>query len=327
MTALTASLLVIGGLAALAAGGELLVRGAVNLARLAGLTPAVIGLTVVAIGTSLPELTVSVIAAREGRPDLSVGNVVGSNIFNIAGVLGIAALLAPLEVIGSAVRREWPMMFVASVGFPIVAWDGTISRAEGAVALVGLIAFLAYSVRIARREVAGSEEEQFTAAVARRGGALATLRSVVRPVAFVVAGLLALIWGGDTLVAGASALARLWGMSERVIGLTIVAVGTGTPELATTAAAVLRRHADVAVANMVGSSIFNLLGILGFAAVLTPITISPALLGSDVWWMIGTAAVLFPVMRSGFRITRREGMLLLALYGVYLVLLLRAPDA
>jgi cation:H+ antiporter len=327
MTVLTAIALLFVGLFLLAGGGEALVRAATTLAKIAGVTPAVIGLTVVAIGTSLPELVVSVLAAIEKQPDIAIGNVVGSNIFNIAAALGITALVFPLPVHGNAVRLEWPVMFLASLGCVIAARDGLIDRLEGGIALVALVLFVSYTVRIAKRDVTAAEAREIREHVEDRdlddppGRSRARL---VMPLVVLLGGVVALVIGGRLLVDGAVALARFAGMTERQIALTIVAGGTGAPELATSLVAAFRRRTDVAVANMIGSNIFNLLGILGVAAVVTPIPVSAAIIQSDVWWMVVTALLALPLLWSGRVLSRFEGALLTTAYVSYVVLLLRS---
>jgi cation:H+ antiporter len=318
--------LVILGLLLLAGGGEALVRAATTIAEVAGLTPAVIGLTVVAIGTSLPELVVSVLAALRGEPDLAVGNVVGSNIFNVAATLGLTAMIIPLPVHGSAVRLEWPVMFAASLMTLVVARDGLLDRIEGGVLVVALVLFIAYAVRLAKRDVGTAEAGQLAAAVEARdidrpdgAGRRPSLPIALAVLAISIA---ALMGGGHFLVDGAVRLARLAGMSERVIGLTIVAAGTGAPELATSLIAAFRKRTDVAIANMIGSNIVNLLGILGLTALIAPIPVAPALVRSDLWWMIGSSLLLFPLIRSDARLSRPEGAVLMVVYLVYLTLLL-----
>lgn len=324
---LLAIALVVLGLILLAGGGEALVRAATTLAEIAGVAPAVIGLTVVAAGTSLPELVVSVVAAIEKQPDIAIGNVVGSNIFNLAAALGVTAMVFPLPVHGNAVRLEWPVMFLASVWCLVAARDGVVSRLDGAVGVVALVAFIVYTVRIARRRITAPEREDLGSEVEDRDldarGTRATPRLIV-PLMVLLAGVAALIVGGKFLVDGAVALARLAGMTERQIALTIVAGGTGAPELATSLMAAFRRRTDVAVANMIGSNIFNVLGILGVTAMIAPIPVSPALIASDLWWMIGTAALLLPVLWIGRVISRAEGTLLATAYVAYVVLLLRS---
>jgi cation:H+ antiporter len=315
------------GLALLAGGGEALVRAATTIAEIAGVTPAVIGLTVVAIGTSLPELVVSMLASIRGEPDLAVANVVGSNIFNIAATLGLTAMIIPLPVHGSAVRLEWPVMFAASLVTLVVARDGSIDRVEGGVLLIALLLFIAYTVRVARRDLGGAEVRQLAEQVEARdiGSSSAARAGRGLPVALAVlaVGVVALVAGGHFLVDGAVRLARLAGLTERVIGLTIVAGGTGAPELATSLVAAFRKRTDVAIANMIGSNIFNLLGILGLTAVITPVPVAAALVRSDMWWMIGSALLLLPFMRSSARLSRMEGVVLAGGYVAYLVVVLR----
>ena len=313
--------LILLGLLLLAGGGEALVRGATAIARLAGVTPAVIGLTVVAMGTSLPELVVSVLAALDGQPDIAIGNVVGSNIFNIVGVLGITALITAIPVTGSAVRLEWPIMFLSSAVLLLLSRDGAIDRLEGTFLLAGLFVFTAYMVWVGRREVAGTEEAAFAEQANRR-----SVRSPVAQLALsigaVAAGLVLLVLGGRALVLGAVEIARVAGLSERVIGLTVVAIGTSMPEVAASVVAALRGRTDVAIANLIGSNIFNILGILGITALIQPVPVAPEMRATDMIWMLVTAAAVFPVLRSGMRVSRMEGGLLLFLYLAYLATLL-----
>lgn len=317
--------LIVLGLALLAGGGEALVRAATTIAEIAGVAPAVIGLTVVAAGTSLPELTVSLFAAIDGQPEMAIGNVVGSNIFNVAAALGVTSMVVALPVHGNAVRLEWPFMFLASLLCWMLSRDGTIDRAEGAFFVVSLVLFMAYTVRVARRDVAPAEARQHADNVEARDidagpGRIARPRLIV-PIAVSVVGLIALVAGGKLLVDGASSLARIAGLSERVIALTIVAGGTGAPELATSLVAAFRGRADVAVANMIGSNIFNILGILGIAALATPLPVSHVMAGQDMLWMLGTALLLLPVLRTGGRISRLEGLVLVVAYAAYLTTL------
>jgi cation:H+ antiporter len=318
---LIALALVAAGLLLLAIGGDVLIRGAVSIARLAGLTTAVIGLTVVALGTSLPELVVSLLAAVQGQPDISVGNVLGSNIFNIVVILGAAAIVAPIPVHGNAVRIDWPVVVVVSALAIVVMRDGLIDRLEGGVLVLGLVTFIAFSVWFARREVRFAEVRQTVGGV-EPATTTSGWKAFMQSAGLVIAGVAALVLGGKLLVDGAVDLARLAGISERVIGLTIVAAGTSAPELAASIAAARRKHADIAVANLLGSNIFNILGILGLTAIVTTVPVSPALLRSDAWWMLGAAVGIWPLMRIGRDITRVDGAILLTAYAVYLGFLL-----
>jgi len=314
-------LLIVLGLGLLVIGGEALVRGASMLARRLGVSPAVIGLTVVAVGTSVPELVVSILAAMRGAPDLAVGNVVGSNIVNLTGSLGIAALVGHLSVRGQVIKFEWPVLFIATAITLGFLRDANLDRLEGGILVAGLVAFISYTVMIARREVTASETVELEDVVAGRVRFLAT-RPNLAAWLFIVVGVGALVLGGDWVVDGAVTLARALGMTDRVIGLTIVAVGTGLPELVTSVVAAFRRESDIAVANMIGSCIFNLLGILGAAALVQPIVFDPSLAGTDLLWLLGITIGIWPIMHSGRVISRGEGALLVAVYAVYVTTLL-----
>lgn len=317
MTLLAAGLLVAIGLLLLAGGGELLVRGATTIASLAGLTPAVIGLTVVAMGTSLPELVVSVMAAAQGQPDMAIGNVVGSNIANITLILGLTALVVPLPILGGVVRREYPFLVVATLICLLFVRDGLLGRPEAAAFLVALVVFMAWMVHLARREVTPIESRDLADEVA--GKELPSrLRTTLVAVGITGGGIALLVVGGRFLVDGSVRLAELAGLSPRVIGLTIVAVGTSAPEIATSLVAAFRRQTDVAVANLIGSNVFNTLGILGVAGAATALPVSPELAGYDMFWMLGATVLIFPLMRIGMRLSRLDGLVLLAAYAVYL---------
>jgi len=320
VTILVSLLLVAVGIAILGYGADVLVRGAVTIARVAKISAAVIGLTIVSMGTSLPELTVSVAASLRGASDLSLGNVVGSNIFNIAIVLGLTALIQPMRVHSSAVRLEWPFMFLASFQLLLLARDGRLDRLEGAFFLIGVALFTAYVVRIGRTEVHGEEAADLAAEVSARevtdGTAL-----VGKAMLLVAAGVGMLVVGGEVLLRGAVELARVAGLSERVIGLTIVAAGTGTPELATSLMAARRGQGEIALGNVIGSNIFNILGILGVTALVQPIAVGEAMVASDMVWMLVFSALLFPMMRTRSEVSRLEGGFLVLAYGTYLTLL------
>ena len=313
---MTALLLVLAGLVLLALGGELLVRGATRLASIAGLTPAVIGLTVVAIGTSLPELVVSVAAAANAQADLAIANVLGSNIVNITGTLGLVALIYPVPTRITVVRLEWPVLLVATAAALVAMRDGIIDRFEAGFFLISLVTFIAYSVHLARREASAAEKS----ALAEQAESHSASKSQGIPYSlfFVALGLTMLIAGGDLMVKGAVSLARSFGVSERIIGLTIVAVGTGAPEIAATVIAALRKQADLAMGNLIGSNIFNLLGILGTAALWRPLQFDAILVRGDGWWMLAAVVLLLPIMLIARRVTRTEGIILIAVYGSYL---------
>lgn len=296
------------GLVILTAGAEALVRGASAVAVRLGLSQLVIGLTVVAFGTSAPELAVSVDSALGGRGGIAMGNVIGSNIFNVAAILGLAAIICPLQVQVELVRRDLPVMLLCSILFaPLLMFGGGLQRWEGALLVLGLIVYTGWSL-----------------AVARRGGATVDLGleppsglGVPGALFMIAVGLVMLVAGAKLFVDNAVAIARGLGVGEAVIGLTIVAAGTSLPELATSVVAALRGKADMAIGNIVGSNIFNILGIAGVAALIAPI--APAgIRWVDVAVMVGLALLLLPLMRSGFKIVRWEGALLFASFLGYL---------
>jgi len=322
MTTPLALLAVLAGIALLAAGGESLVRGAVSLARLLRVSTVVIGLTIVAMGTSAPELAASLTAALHGRGDIAVGNIVGSNILNIALIVGAAALVRPIAVHLSAIQIEWPVMLVLSVAAVAMAWDGVIGRIEGGALVATLALFTVFLVTRTRARPSPDDEHVIGNAVDAHTVRSARYQGTI-DLGLVVLGGLLLIGGAQLLVRGAVVIAELAGLSDRVIGLTIVAAGTSMPEMATSIVAARRGEAEIALANVIGSNIFNVTGILGTVALVTPQVVPAATLQFDFWWMLGYTVMLLPLMRSGMRVSRVEGLALLAAYGVYLALLLR----
>lgn len=313
----------IGGVGLLYFGAEWLVRGAAGLARAFGVRPLVVGLTVVAYGTSAPEFVVSALAALEGKSAIALGNVVGSNIANVGLILGVTALIAPPRVDPALIRREVPVLVVSAALVPLTLIDGVISRTEGALLFLGAIAFTWVMVRTAKAVNPSTEfGEQVKAEVPQSAElskpALAALAAV---------GLLVLVGGGKVFVDGAVALALAVGMSERLVGLTIVAVGTSLPELAASVVAARRGHSAIAIGNVVGSNIFNVLLILGGAATVSPIsgrlsTMTVDLVGLGVLTLAGA------FFMAGDRvIVRREGGLLVGLYGLFLAALVLMPAA
>jgi cation:H+ antiporter len=313
-------LLIIAGLALLVGGGEALVRGASGIALLAKVTPAVVGLTIVAAGTSMPELVVSLQSAIEGSPGIAVGNVVGSNIFNIAAILGLTALVRPLRTQGNTVRLEWPVMMLAAFQFHLLARDGSVDRLEGGFLFTALVAFIAYAVWLGRKSATQVEKEGFeelaTASFGRTGNTAVTFNIVA-----VILGVGLLAGGSTALVRGAVGVASALGVSDAVIGLTIVAAGTSTPELVTSIVAAWRGRDDIAVANVVGSNIFNVLGIAGTTALVHPLPVPAEILARDNWWMLGASLLLFPLMKTGMRVNRVEGAILFVGFAAYMALL------
>ncbi len=302
------------GLVVLYYGAQFLVKGGAALALRLGLTPLVIGLTVIAYGTSSPEMVVSVQASLAGNGAISVGNVIGSNICNIALILGLAACITPLTASAQIIRREVPIMIGVSLVAVLMLLDGRLVRWEGAVLLAGCVVYTVLTVRQARAETAAREAEEAARGFANELGPLPAKLTI--SLGLVIGGLVALMIGSHFFVGGAVSLAEAWGLSPVVIGLTIVAVGTSMPELATSLVAAARRESDVAIGNVVGSNIFNVLGILGIAAVLSPVEV-PGLEWVDLVVMLATAVALLPLVKTGGRITRGEGVFLLAIYVAY----------
>lgn len=321
------ALLIVVGLAFLAAGGEILLRGATRLATLLGVSPLMIGLTVVAFGTSAPELIVSAFAAARGAAEVALGNVLGSTTFNILGILGLTALVAPLTVASRLIRLDVPLMTFAAVLAFVVAMDGRITRLDGVYLAAGLAGYLAFCIVAVRRGDAPAVEQEFARGVERRARGV---RQVATASAWVVVGLAALVLGSRWLVEGAVIAARSLGVSELVIGLTIVSVGTSLPEIAASLAAALRGERDLAVGNIVGSNLFNLLGVLGISSLVArgAIPVRPDVLHFDFAVMLAACLACLPVFIMGYHITRIEGAALLAYYAVYVwLIVLRARGA
>ncbi len=315
--------LVILGIVLLIVGGETLLRGAVGLAALLRLTPAVIGLTVVAAGTSVPELAVSGIAAYQGKPDIAVANVVGSNIFNIAFILGLCALTRPLVIAGNTIRLEYPVLAIVTLLCLVIVQDGEINRLDATLCLAVYVGFTVYLVNLVRQQVTAAEAQELKAEVKELTPSESQPRAWVC-IALVLTGAALLAVGAHATVMGASELARLLGLSERVIGLTIVSIGTGLPEVVASLVSSIRGRSDVAIGNVIGSNLFNILVILGLSAMAAPLPVQSVLITSDCWWMLGVTLLLFPIMFTGLRVNRWEGGVLLGTYCAYLGLLLFA---
>ncbi|HEX9684907.1 MAG TPA: calcium/sodium antiporter [Burkholderiales bacterium] len=305
-----------GGLIALFVGAHALIKGAAALARRWGMTPLVVGLTVVAGGTSSPELFVVTGAALAGRDGISLGNVLGANSLNIGLILGLTALVRPLQAHLQLIRFDVPIMILATLVVAAFLTDGGVDRLEGAVLLASLLGYLAFTVYMAGRERSERVREEFAAEVP---GPLDSLAAELGLIGF---GLAALALGAQGLIAGAVRIAAAAGVSDSVIGITVVAAGTTLPELITCLVAVVRRESDIAVGNLVGSNIFNLLGVLGLAAALAPIGTAGMQL-TELWGAVALAALSLPVMWRGLIVSRAEGALLVAAYLVYLTLVWR----
>lgn len=304
----------IGGLVIMLVGAEGLVRGASALALKVGISPLVVGLTVVAFGTSSPELVVSVGSALEGNSDIAIGNVIGSNISNIALILGITALINPIKVNVQVIKREIPIMIAVTLIFLLMFLNLSLSRLEGALLFTGIIFYTSISYYLSKKENKKVEQEFEKEIPAIKGR---TTTSIL----FVVIGLACLAFGSKFFVDAAVEIAMLFNVSQVIIGLTIVAVGTSLPELITSIVASLKKEGDIAIGNVVGSNIFNLLSILGITAVILPIA-SEGIKLIDLGMFVLTAVIMLPLARTGFVLNRWEGALLIILYIVYVYLII-----
>lgn len=311
---LSAVFLVVGG-ALLVVGAEGLVRGASRLAVSVGISPLVVGLTVVAFGTSAPEMAVSIGSALRGEPDIAVGNVVGSNIFNVLLILGMAAVISPLLVQRRLIKLEVPLMIALSVLVYLLALDGVINRLEGGLLFSGIIIYTVWVLRQSRKAVqqTKTEYDEDLPAPTSNLGALAM------DVLLVVGGLALLVLGSELFVDGAVEIAEALGVSQLVIGLTIVAAGTSMPELATSVLAGIRGHRDIAVGNVVGSNIFNILAVLGATGLVADggVHVADAALELDIPVMTAVAVLTLPVLYTGRVIARWEGLMFMGYYAAY----------
>ncbi|HET9530302.1 MAG TPA: calcium/sodium antiporter [Blastocatellia bacterium] len=304
-------LIILGGLVLLAIGAEGLVRGSAAIALRLGVTPLVIGLTVVAFGTGTPELFVSIGAASQGNSGIALGNVVGSNISNITLILGLSALANPMRVRSELIRREVPLMIAVTVLLSLLLLDGRLSRLDGLLLVAGSVAYTIYAYVAARRDRSASVAKEFDRALT------GPAHSAWLDAGFILLGLTALLTGASLVLSGATALAESIGVSQVVIGLTVVAIGTSLPELATAVIASVRGQADVAFGNVIGSNILNVLCILGVAVLITPFEVQGLRL-LDMGVLIGSAVLVFPLLWRGSVLNRWEGAILLVGYFAYL---------
>ena len=305
------AILIFGGLVLLYFGADWLVKGAVTISLKFGLSPLIVGLTVVALGTSLPEALVSIQATLDNQGGIALGNVIGSNILNIALILGLSSLLQPLKVDSHLVKADVPILFGASFLLIVLLEDFHISRMEGALLLLGIVFYVTGNIMTVKRT--SPAEDQIEGMEVPEDPS----KNLLRDIGFLILGLIALALGSNFLVEGAVDLARIWGLSEALIGLTIVSVGTGTPELATALMAAYRKTADIAIGNAVGSNIFNIFFVVGLAGLIAPINgtqISP----SDLYVMFGLTFLLLPTVWTGMVLDRKEGFLFVAIYVAYI---------
>ena len=297
------------GLAGLYFGAEWLVKGASRFASSFNIKPVVIGLTIVAFGTSTPELVTSVIASIKHSSDIAMGNVIGSNIANIGLILGLSAIVQPLKIDMKLIYREMPIMVGISMLLYFMGWNGALSRLEGGILLIGILAYTCYVYRVALKESKSIEleYEEF----------IGIKDNVAKDIFLIIIGIGALVGGAYMLVHSAIYFARVIGISELVIGLTVIAVGTSIPELATSMVAAIRKESDISVGNVLGSNIFNILAVLGIAAIIQPLQVNSASLRIDMPVMLFFSIFLIPIITWKFVLTRGQGVLLLIWYGAY----------
>lgn len=310
----------LGGLVLLVAGGELLVRGAVQAAERIGISPLVIGLTLVGFGTSMPELVTSVQAGLDGFPGIAYGNIVGSNIANILLIAGVSALICPIIVARSALRRDAVVMLVVAIAFAALALVLPMGRVVDSGLITLLVGYIWFVIRQEKANADGGALRDKSVALTEVDPGIAPphpRRALVVPLLIALAGLCLVVVGGSFLVSGAVAIARSFDVSETVIGLTIVAVGTSMPELVTSVIAALKREGDVAFGNVVGSNIYNILGIGGTTALIAPSKVPDKIVMFDAPLMVAVSLLLVLFAATGLRISRREGALLVAGYAAY----------
>ena len=303
----------ISGLIILLIGGEFIVKGAVLVANKFHISPMVIGLTIVSFGTSAPELLVSIKAATEGNPDIAVGNVVGSNIANLALVLGITVLFIPIVIDRSKIMINWSVMMLATIIFYLFSINGWIENWEGIALFSALIVFIYFLIKTSKNTLSDNLECDL-----KKESNSNPLLIII----YMTLGALGLYFGAELLVEGAVSIAYKMGMSEAVIGVTVVALGTSAPELTASIVAAYRKESGISLGNLIGSNIFNLMAVIGITGMVKPISIAPKIMAFDIYWLLGVSLLIFPVVFFSSRIGRVKGFLLLSFYVVYITLVL-----
>ncbi len=300
------------GLFVLIVGGDFLVRGASSIALRSHISPLVVGLTIVAFGTSAPELLISINAALSGSPDLAMGNVIGSNICNLALVLGVTVLIGPVRVNADSIRIDWPVAMLSALLLFWWARDGELGVGEGVFFVFFLVSYTVFIIRKSRSEnkaaIALEEELELPDGPSS---------SVFKDVLFLVIGGAGLYFGSEWFVGGAKNLAMFLGVSQRVIGITVLALGTSLPELVTAIVASFKRETDLALGNLMGSNIFNILSILGITSLIKPISVNDTILSVDMYWMLGVTLLILPMMLIQRKMGKVEGIILLSIYVYY----------
>jgi cation:H+ antiporter len=301
-----------GGLFMLVLGGDFLVKGSTNIALRMRISPLVVGLTIVAFGTSSPELLVSINAALSGSPDLTMGNVIGSNICNLALVLGVTAIIRPIRVNTDSIKIDWPMTMGSSVLLYFLVREGLLKSFEGVLFIILLIGYTWFVISKSRKENHKNSLFDTSELVERKG-----TKHLVKDIVFIVLGCIGLFYGSNWFVEGGKGLATLLGVGERVIGITVLALGTSLPELVTASIASFKNQTDLALGNLMGSNIFNILSILGITSIIKEIEVSDVILNTDMFWMLGITLLILPMMVHKREVGRYEGISLLMIYGYY----------
>tara|TARA_R110001592_G_scaffold126401_1_gene337739 strand:+ start:5793 stop:6722 length:930 start_codon:yes stop_codon:yes gene_type:complete len=306
-------LLLILGLGILIVSGEFLVKGAVGIALKFNISTLVIGMTIVAFGTSAPELLVSIKAALEGHPEISIGNVLGSNIANLALVLGLTTIVLPINVQRSTIRIDWPIMMLATIAFSLFIINGIIDWWEGVLYIIALIAFNFFMIKKSSNDIEINDEVEQEK----------SNKNFYKNVFFVIIGVVGLAFGANWLLEGAIQIAQNFGVSEYIIGATIVAFGTSVPELVTSLVAAFKKQTDISIGNLIGSNIFNLLAVLGITSVVKEIPVSIQVQTTDIYWLLGISFLIFPLMIYRNRINRVGGLILILAYITYIYFALK----
>ena len=305
-------ILLFAGLFVLILGGDFLVKGSTNIALRLRISPLVVGLTIVAFGTSSPELLVSVKAAMSGSPDLTMGNVIGSNICNLALVLGVTAMIRPIRVQGDSIKIDWPMTMGSSLLLYFLVREGLLKSFEGVLFISLLVAYTFFVIRKSRKE-----NTELSFAQKRTLYLTSSWKHLTRDIVLIILGGFGLFYGSEWFLEGAKGLALHFGVSERVIGITVLALGTSLPELVTASIASFKNQTDLAIGNLMGSNIFNILSILGITSIIKEIAVSDVILNIDMIWMLGITLVILPMMVHRRQVGRWEGLVLLLIYAYY----------
>lgn len=305
-------LILIVGLVVLILGGDFLVKGASSIALRLNLSPLVVGLTIVAFGTSVPELLISIKSAISGSPDLAMGNVIGSNICNLALVLGVTAIISTINVQRSSISVDWPMTMGSSLLLYLLVREGYVDTYEGFLFVVILVLYVFFIIRKSRKDQVTLKalEEDFDLPDEKES-------KLWKDLLFILIGSTGLFFGAEWFVGGAQNLARQMGIEERVIGITVLAIGTSLPELVTSSVASFKKETDLALGNLMGSNIFNILSILGITSIITEIKVSDVILKKDMLWMIGVTLIILPMMLSKRKLGRTDGIILMIIYIYY----------